>query len=138
MGDHRQESHGCCGNHEPGETQPGRILRGRVGRKLSPYSPRIIKANHHVHFSEDTDKLGNTAIVVKEKEEGTKYEAHVGFLQASKRAPPCCGMALNLTKWSMMRSLKHRTGKDLHKYLIFQSPNNHSFQKKVGSYLRIK
>ncbi|KAK8404824.1 hypothetical protein O3P69_001432 [Scylla paramamosain] len=81
MGDHRQESHGCCGNHEPGETQPGRTLRGRVGRKLSPYSPRIIKANHHVHFSEDTDKLGNTAIVVKEKEEGTKYEAHVGFLQ---------------------------------------------------------
>lgn len=41
----------------------------------------VFTTGHHVHFSEDTDEMGNTAIVVKEKEEGCKYEAHVGFLQ---------------------------------------------------------
>ncbi|KAG0721313.1 UPF0687 protein C20orf27 [Chionoecetes opilio] len=49
-----QDLDGCCGGHEIG---------------------------HHVHFSEDTDEMGNTAIVVKEKQPGVKYEAHVGFLQ---------------------------------------------------------
>ncbi|KAK8729705.1 hypothetical protein OTU49_008280 [Cherax quadricarinatus] len=40
---------------------------------------------HHVHFSEDTDELGNTAITIKEKAVGSDYEAHVGFLQLSHR-----------------------------------------------------
>ncbi|XP_064120937.1 adipose-secreted signaling protein-like [Macrobrachium nipponense] len=39
---------------------------------------------HHVHFSEDTDAMGNTAITVKEKTEG-EFEAHVGFLQINHR-----------------------------------------------------
>lgn len=42
-------------------------------------------SGHHVHFSEDTDKLGNTAISIKEKAEGCEYEAHVGFLQLLHR-----------------------------------------------------
>ncbi|XP_042242364.1 UPF0687 protein C20orf27-like [Homarus americanus] len=42
-------------------------------------------ANHHVHFSEDTDQMGNTAIVIKEKSAGNEYEAHVGFLQLHHR-----------------------------------------------------
>lgn len=41
--------------------------------------------NHHVHFSEDTDQMGNTAIAIKEKVPGKEYEAHVGFLQLLHR-----------------------------------------------------
>lgn len=38
-----------------------------------------------VHFSQDTDEMGNTAIVIKEKVKGSEYEAHVGFLQLLHR-----------------------------------------------------
>ena len=41
----------------------------------------LVPTGHHVHFSEDTDALGNTAIAIKEKVEGSEYEAHIGFLQ---------------------------------------------------------
>ncbi|XP_050715973.1 UPF0687 protein C20orf27 homolog [Eriocheir sinensis] len=56
-----------------GEQGPGDDLDGCCGGQEI--------GHHHVHFSEDTDKMGNTAIVIKEKEKGCKYEAHVGFLQ---------------------------------------------------------
>ncbi|KAK3867658.1 hypothetical protein Pcinc_026902 [Petrolisthes cinctipes] len=39
---------------------------------------------HHVHFSEDTDEVGHTRIVVKEKAKDL-LEAHVGFLQILHR-----------------------------------------------------
>ncbi|KAK7085125.1 hypothetical protein SK128_019210 [Halocaridina rubra] len=44
-----------------------------------------VDKGHHVHFSEDTDAMGNTLITVKEKQEGREYEAHVGFLQINHR-----------------------------------------------------
>lgn len=40
-----------------------------------------------VHFSQDTDEMGNTAIAIKEKAEGSEYEAHVGFLQVKHTSP---------------------------------------------------
>ncbi|XP_076060644.1 adipose-secreted signaling protein [Oratosquilla oratoria] len=41
-------------------------------------------SHHHVHFSEDTDQMGNTLITVEGKGPD-KYEAHVGFLQINHR-----------------------------------------------------